>query len=177
MALVQAMGRHRSHGPAPTKRKVVPLARKQPNRRCSCGCGRPGKYLGRLEINGEAYHLGYYATRAERTTVGEFIARYLARYEREHKASSYAEARCQLTRLNQQFAERPLSSITRHEAIEWADGKPGSLVKPVVTLFNAAVDEELIDRNPFRGLAQARQGSLQRAPADARGVGAALSGL
>jgi hypothetical protein len=44
------------------------MAKKQPNRRCSCGCGRPGKYLGRLEINGEAYYLGTFATKQERPT-------------------------------------------------------------------------------------------------------------
>jgi integrase len=169
---------------------VIPLASKQPNRKCSCGCGRPGRYLGRLEINGEAHFLGYFATKQERqsareakrlevaaktevaarppetvrATVGEYIARYLARYERARKASSYAEARCQLTRLQKAFGERPLGSITRAEAIAWADGKPGSLVKPVVTLFNAAVDEELIARNPFRGLTKYGKGRSNEHP-------------
>lgn len=113
MALVQAMGRHRSHGPAPTKRKVVPLARKQPNRRCTCGCVRPGRYLGRLEINGEAHHLGYFATKQERQSAREAkrreleegpphrrgpylrlgLAEYLSEYEETHKLSSLETAR------------------------------------------------------------------------------------
>lgn len=101
---------------------LIPLTRKQPNRRCSYGCGRPGRYLGRLKVNGQSWRLGYFATQAERTaareakrrevateaaqaarpeaeriTVSEYTARYLARYERECKASSYSEARCQLT--------------------------------------------------------------------------------
>jgi integrase len=162
---------------------------KKPNRRCACGCGRPGKYLGRLEIAGESFHLGYFATKAERSsareakrreledeaaaarrpmaeaiTVGEYVDRYLARYERERKASSYAEARCQLTRFKRDFAERSIGSIERYEAIEWADGKPGSLVKPVVTMFNAAVDEELLDRNPFRGLYKQGKGRSDEHP-------------
>jgi hypothetical protein len=66
---------------------------------------------------------------AARVTVGEYIDRYLARYEREHKASSYTEARCQLTRFKREFADRVIGSIARHQAIEWADDKPGSLVK------------------------------------------------
>jgi integrase len=159
---------------------------RRPNRKCSCGCGRPGKYLGRLELNGEAHFLGYFATKQERqsareakrrqlegvarspsgelVTVGEYVDRYLARYEREYKASSYAEAHCQLVRFNEDFADRPIGAIERYEAIEWADGKPGSLVKPVVTMFNAAVDEELIDRNPFRGLYKQGRGRSDEHP-------------
>ena len=96
--------------------------------------------------------------------MGEHVTRYLARYEREHKASSYTEARCHLTCFMQAFGERPLGSITRHQAIKWAEGKPGSLVKPVVTLFNCAVDEELIERNPFRGLAKQSKGRSDEHP-------------
>jgi integrase len=159
---------------------------RKPNRKCSCGCGRPGRYLGRLELNGQAHYLGTFATKQERqsareakrrqleetaqppsgrsVTVGEYLARYLARYEREHKTSSYSEACCQLMRFKRDFAERPIGSIERYEAIKWADGRPGSLVKPVVTMFNAAVDEELIERNPFRGLYKQGRGRSDEHP-------------
>ncbi|HEX2126143.1 MAG TPA: hypothetical protein VHF45_06235 [Thermoleophilaceae bacterium] len=48
--------------------------------------------------------------------------------------------------------DRPLDGITRIEAMDWAERVPPSRVPAVVTLFNAAIDAELVDRNPFRGL-------------------------
>ncbi|HEY1275740.1 MAG TPA: tyrosine-type recombinase/integrase [Thermoleophilaceae bacterium] len=59
---------------------------------------------------------------------------------------------------------RPLGSIQRHEAIVWAESVPPSMVPIVVTLFNRAVDEELIDRNPFRKLGRRTKGRSDEAP-------------
>jgi hypothetical protein len=89
-------------------------------------------------------------------TCGRWVDRFLARYERERKDSSYDTARSALARFRADFGDRPVASVTRHEAIDWAERVPASRVPIVVTLFNVAVDEELIDRNPFRGLGTAR---------------------
>jgi len=95
-----------------------------------------------------------------------FADRFLARYEREHKDSSYDTARSSLARFKADFGERPIASITRPEAIAWAEDPevPPSRVPIVVTLFNVAVDEELIDRNPFRGLGHRTRGRRDQDP-------------
>jgi integrase len=54
--------------------------------------------------------------------------------------------------------------VTRHDAISWAERVPPSKVSIVVTLFNVAVDEELIAKNPFRGLGHRTQGRSHTHP-------------
>jgi integrase len=83
---------------------------------------------------------------------GEWADRFLARYERERKDSSTDTARSALRRFRADFGDRPLAGLTRIEAMDWAERVPPSKVPIVVTLFNAAVDAELVERNPFRGL-------------------------
>ena len=54
----------------------------------------------------------------------------------------------------------------RDEAVRWAerhDRKQGVL-QSVVSLFALAVDEELIDRNPFRGLMRKPTGRADQPP-------------
>jgi hypothetical protein len=104
----------------------------------------------RIEREGEAAQASRPA--GERITCAGFVHQYLARYARERKDSSYDTARSSLARFRADFGERTLASIERHEAIAWAGCVPPSRVPIVVTLFNVAVDEELIDKNPFRGL-------------------------
>jgi integrase len=158
---------------------------KKPNRRCACGCGRPGKYLGRLEINGEAHFLGYFATKQERSAAREakrrelaetaeptgrsrscesVVAEYLSEYEERHKASSLSTARQSLAPFRQTFGDRPIDSITRQEAKAWARTVPKSYVPNVVSLFNWAVDEEIVPTNPFRNLGHRSKGRSEKAP-------------
>jgi integrase len=94
------------------------------------------------------------------TTVscGDWTARFLARYQRERKDSSYDTARGALQRFLADFGDRPLDAIGRLEAIDWAESVPASRIPVVITLMNAAVDAELIDRNPFRGLQRTTRG-------------------
>jgi integrase len=111
----------------------------------------------------------------DRISVGEYADEYLARMEsgalltksgRRFKASSTSTARGQLSRFKGDFGSRTLASIERHEAVRWAerhDRKQGVL-QSVVTLFALAVDEELIDRNPFRGLMRKPTGRANQAP-------------
>jgi integrase len=111
----------------------------------------------------------------ERVTCREYADEYLSRMEagalltksgRQFKASSISTARGQLNRFKQDFGDSPLSSIGRHEAVRWAekhDRKQGVL-QSVVTLFALAVDEELIDRNPFRGMMRKPAGRADQPP-------------
>jgi integrase len=100
----------------------------------------------------------------ERITCAGFVDQYLARYERERKDSSYDTARSSLARFKADFGSRMLASVARHEAIEWAESVPPSRVPIVVTLFNVAVDQELVNRNPFRGLGHRTRGRRDEHP-------------
>jgi integrase len=169
-------------------------ASKSTTRRKCALCGKSGaKYLGRVywTEGGEqrTHHLGYFCTKAHRTTAREdwrreqaaqleeaklpaaermtcrvYAERYLARYERERKDSSYDTARQSLKRFLAEFGDHALGSIARHEAIDWSERVPPSSRPVVVTMFNRAVDEELIDRNPFRGLGKRTKGRSDEAP-------------
>jgi integrase len=94
----------------------------------------------------------------------EWVDRYLARYERSNKPSSTDTARAALRRFTADFGDRPLRSITRVEAMQWAETKPAGVVWVVVTYMNAAVDAELIERNPFRGCGRRVRGRADQAP-------------
>jgi integrase len=127
----------------------------------------------RIELEAEAAKASLPA--GERITVGEYATEYLERMEsgglltksgRRFKASSISTARGQLNRFKAAFGDRTLASIERHEAVRWAeshDRKQGVL-QSVVTLFALAVDEELITRNPFRGLMRKPTGRGDQAP-------------
>jgi integrase len=107
----------------------------------------------------------------ERITCGEYLARMedgrlTTRSGRPYKSSSIGTARGQLRRFKDEFGDRALASITRHEAVEWAerhDRRQGAL-QAIVTLFALAVDEELIQRNPFRGLMRKPKGRAGERP-------------
>lgn len=116
----------------------------------------------RAELEAEAGELS--RPPAERITCGEYVATYLERYRRDHKASSYDTASSSLRRFVADFGDRPMGSIERHEAITWAETVPTSKVPRVVALFNEAVDHELIDRNPFRGLGRSGKGRSETPP-------------
>ena len=116
----------------------------------------------RVEMEAKAEELSRPA--AERITCAEYVEAYLERYERSNKASSHDTATSSLRPFVAAFADRPLGSIERHEAIAWAARVPPSRVPIVVTLFNQAVDQELIDRNPFRGLGRRTRGRSDDPP-------------
>ncbi len=135
---------------------------------------RGGRYGVRVYRDGRQEWIGTYSTRreakaAERRaldadsasmmTVAEFVPDYLARYERTRKGSSADTARSSLRRFEADFGGRRLTEITRVEAIKWADRVPPSKLPPVITAINAAVDAELIERNPFRGLSRRSRGA------------------
>lgn len=116
----------------------------------------------RVELEAEADELS--RPQAECITCGQYVTMYLERYERDHKTSSCDTASSSLRRFVADFEDRPIGSIGRHEAIAWADRVPASRVPIVVTLFNQAVDHELLDRNPFRGLGRRGKGRSDERP-------------
>jgi hypothetical protein len=85
-------------------------------------------------------------------TCDEWADRYLDRYQRDRKASSTDKTRSALRRFGADSGDRTLGSIARIEAMDLAERVPLGAVAAVVTMFNAAVDAELIERKPFRGL-------------------------
>jgi len=97
-------------------------------------------------------------------TCDEWAEWYLKRIDRDQKRSSARAARQRLKRFQNDFADRPLSSITRPEAIDWAERAPVSCVPVVVTLFNTAVEQERLVRSPFRGLGSRTRGRADVAP-------------
>jgi integrase len=111
----------------------------------------------------------------ERITCAEYADEYVARMEdgrlttkggRTYKSSSVGTARGQLKRFTAEFGNRSLASIECHEAVAWAERheRKQSVLQSVVTLFALAVDEELIERNPFRGLMRKPTGRADEAP-------------
>ena len=109
----------------------------------------------------------------ERVTVAEYADLTLVRKVdgrlrtndgRPFKDSSLDTERAALRAFKAAFADRPLASIERHEAIAWAERSPAGAVAVVVTLFNRAVDEEVVDRNPFRGLGRRGRGRSDQDP-------------
>jgi integrase len=142
------------------------------------------RYVGRVYLgHGKRHWVGRFATRKERDdavarakvelscardvsalTCDAWVERYVARYERGHKYSSSDTARGALRRFLADFGDRPLSSITRIEALDWAERVPVGVVAVVVTCVNAAVDAELLERNPFRGLGKRGRGRSDQAP-------------
>jgi integrase len=100
-----------------------------------------------------------------RLTCDEYAARFLAEYEAQHKDSSYDTAKRGLQPFLRRFGRRPLDDIGRLEAKDWvAEAKP-SHVPIIVTMFNrAAHEDELLERNPFRGLGRRSKGRAEERP-------------
>jgi len=79
---------------------------------------------------------------------------FLADYELSNKASSLITATHALKAFRRAFGTRRFAEIDRQEAKNWARATPPSYAPYVVTLGNYAVDElEIVERNPFRGVA------------------------
>jgi integrase len=97
-------------------------------------------------------------------TCGEWAERFLARYQRDHKDSSYDTAKSALTAFTKDFGDRPIGDISRLEAMDWAERVAAYRLPVVDTLFSAAVDAEVVERNPFRGLSRRTRGRSGQHP-------------
>jgi integrase len=151
-------------------------------RTCSTeGCSKQGQYLGRVWIDGTETYVGYYCSKRERTaaqeaartstrvdvsdrTCSDVADEFLAEYAERHKASSYTTATQSLKPFRDKFGPRSIGSITRDEAKRWARTQPQGSLPVVVTLFNWAIDEEMILTNPFRKLTKRGKGRSETPP-------------
>ena len=110
---------------------------------------------------GERVTVAAYADQAlERKREG----RLLTKQGRRFKRSSLDVWARGIRHLKAEFGDRTLASVTRSEAVVWAESHPAGDVAVAVTLFGLAVDEELLDRNPFRGLVRKGRGRSDDAP-------------
>jgi integrase len=147
-------------------------------------------YLGRDE-NGKQqfYRVGEFATRRERDaavararterpwevkpldemTGAELVDRYLERYERTHKLSSYDTARRSLKHFRRDFGSRSIASISPIEAEDWAQRVPKGVMPQTVAAMNYAKRLRVLPHNPFDGLSgsKGRGRALQHPPTPA----------
>jgi hypothetical protein len=104
------------------------------------------RYVGRVYLgHGKRHWVGRFDTRKERDdavarakvelsrrrdgsalTCGGWAERFLARYERDRKDSSYDTAKSALSLFVEDFGERPIASIARLEAMDWAERVPAT---------------------------------------------------
>ena len=116
-------------------------------------------------------------------TVGGFINRYVESRKADTKKSTQAAWKAAHDSLIEHFGkDRQLRSITKGDALEWrrkiAKGRAENTVRKrtaiAKTLFTAALNHELIDRNPFDGLPSAMVENRDRmafvTPADSEKV-------
>jgi integrase len=115
------------------------------------------------------WELGHGAT--EKVACKAFASRWLANYGERTKISSQAIASAAIKHWLKDFGSRSIQSITREEAQNWAaevnqrTGKPNRWAcRIIVTLMNEAVDEGLIDKNPFKGTSPRSRGRRDKTP-------------
>lgn len=83
---------------------------------------------------------------------------------RKRKQTTLLAVRYESKKFAQDFRGRRLDAITRAEAINWHHRATAGQLKFVHQLFNAAIDEELVERNPFRGLKKPTRSRGKDAP-------------
>jgi integrase len=113
------------------------------------------------------------AEECAQATVNQWSDRFLSRMEsgalrtksgRRFKDSSIDTARSSLRALRDEFGHRPLGSISRVEAEDWAAKVAPSKLPIAVTLMNDAYRAEEIDRNRFEGLSRRSEGRKNERP-------------
>lgn len=98
-----------------------------------------------------------------RWTCDKWADHHLEQLRDRVKSSSYDTAESALRGFKTDYKAIPLHRVDKVSAQGWAL-KNRWRVPAVVALFNAAVDAELIDRNPFKGLAKRGKGRKNLAP-------------
>jgi integrase len=91
----------------------------------------------------------------KRETAADFADRWLRDYSRKGQRWDASTIRVYtqiLVHFKRRFDTTPLGDIGTAEARSWAQDVPGSYLKCVRTMFNDALEDELITRNPFTGL-------------------------
>lgn len=106
-----------------------------------------------------------------RYTVTQYAARFLQRMAdepmksgRTRKSSTMDTLAASLRPFCATYGTRRLTSFTRSEAIDVRGAFRPNTVKAVVQMFEAALDEELVERNPFKGLSPTTRGRRDEHP-------------
>lgn len=102
-------------------------------------------------------------------TADAWAEHWLETYRHRNKTSSYDSAASALSLFRDDFRAIPLERIDSIAAEKWAR-KNRWRVPVVVSLLNAAVDAELIERNPFKGLSHRTEGRRHTAPLTAEEI-------
>jgi integrase len=99
----------------------------------------------------------------ERVMGSTFAKRWLREYGEKNKKSSYDHAAGGVREWLKTFGTRAIGTIGRDESIEWAEENRWA-VDPCITMLNAAIEEEIIDRNPLRGQGRRGKGRTDNEP-------------
>lgn len=125
------------------------------------------EWIGTYATLGEARHHEAKARAAERSpqrmTCDRFADFWLEGYAERVKQSSYDTAAGALRGFAEDFRGVQIDRIDRIQAERWAR-KNRWRVPMVVTLINAAVEADLLTRNPFAGLSHKGEGRRRTAP-------------
>lgn len=130
---------------------------------------RAGKqhWVGTFDTLADARHAEARAKADQRSTSRMTCDRYaefwLEGYAQHAKDSSYDTASSALRRFISDFRGIPLGRLDRIAAERWARANRWR-VPVVITVLNAAVDSELLDRNPFAGLSNKGEGRKRIVP-------------
>jgi integrase len=126
--------------------------------------GRRGARKAAEQAEAEARFRGN--ARQRRTlTIEAYVERYLDDYQERQKDSAYVTASSRLAPFRREFGHLPLEdgSIDRRAASDWAR-EHRSCVPAVVALFNRAIADEELTRNPFKGLSRKTRGRKDKIP-------------
>jgi integrase len=126
--------------------------------------GRRGARKAAEQAEAEARFRGNARQRRTLTTEA-YVARYLDDYRERQKDSAYVTASSRLAPFRREFGHLPLEdgSVDRRAASDWAHAHR-SCVPAVVALFNQAIRDEELTRNPFKGLSRKTRGRRDKIP-------------
>lgn len=139
--------------------------------------GRKQEWIGTFATLGEARKAQARAQLrrpAGRQSVDRFVAHYLEGYAARVKDSSFDAAASALSKFATDWRGIPLGRISRIEAEKWAADNRWR-VPAVIACMNAAIEAELIDHNPFRGLAIRGEGRRRNRPLSVAEVDAMMA--
>jgi hypothetical protein len=99
------------------------------------------------------------------STIEAYVERYLDDYRERQKDSAYVTASSRLAPFRREFGHLPLEdgAVDRRAASDWAR-EHRWCVAAVVAMFNQAIADEELTRNPFKGLTRKTRGRRDKIP-------------
>jgi integrase len=127
--------------------------------------GRRGARKAAEQAEAEARFRGN-TIRRRTLTIEAYVERYLDDYRERQKDSAYVTASSRLAPFRREFGHLPLEdgAVDRHAASDWAR-EHRSCVPAEVALFNQAIKDDELTRNPFKGLSRKTRGRKDKRPA------------